>query len=575
MWDDRVPVLIVGGGVVGLSASLFLAQQGVRSMLVERHPGTSIHPRARGVNGRTMELMRELGLEDEVRRAGERIAASVGIHSGTTLVQVLESQGEGSWWLKRLRRRGVRGQGTKYSPTGACRCTQDLLEPVLLDAARARGVEARFSTEFVGLEQDADGVTGTLVDRKTGARRTVRADYLIAADGARSPLRGLLGVTQSGPGVLTHQLNLYFRADLTALVKGREFSMCFVENPDVRGLFASVNNTDLWVFHVSYFPEKGERPEDFPPERCVALIRKAVGLPELEVELKGALPWQSTVRIADGFQHGRVFLAGDAAHVMPPWGGFGANTGIQDAHNLAWKLAAVLSGHAGPELLATYDVERRPVARAVAELAGSMNDERGLMAHKAGWGALGLLWTMRKVFPYLRMGYGYASPAVMLERGPRPGPGTTELRGRPGTRAPHVWLERDGRPCSTLDLFGRGFVVLAGPRGSAWCEAARAVSRRLGLRVDALRMGAELRDSEARWASAYGVKEDGACLVRPDGIVAWRSKGSGAAPEGTLLEVMARLLARPVSVAELQGPGQAAWEGSISAASSQTAPWRA
>src|SRR5262249_28876182 len=156
-----------------------------------------------------------------------------------------------------------------------------------------------------------------------------------------------------------------------------------------------------WVFHVSYEPEKGERPEDFSPARCVALIREGVGIPDLAVEILGALPWQSAVRIAERYQHGRVLLAGDAAHVMPPWGGFGANTRIQDAHNLAWKLAAVLAGRAGPPLLSTYEMERRPVALVVSEIAARMNDERGLMSIKPG---LGMLWSMRKVFPYLTMG---------------------------------------------------------------------------------------------------------------------------------------------------------------------------
>lgn len=556
MTDDRIPVLIVGGGVVGLTAALFLSQHGVRSLLVERHPGTSIHPRARGVNGRTMELMRELGVEDAVRNVGAKLAPAVGIHAGATLVEVLEARGEGGWLLKRIRRKGISGQGSKKSPTGPCRSTQDELEPVLLAAARARGlVDARFSTELVGFEQDGDGVTGRILDRKTGERQAVRADYLIAADGARSPIREQLGVSQSGRGVLTHQLNLYFRADLTALVKGREFSMCLVENPDVRGLFASINNTDLWVLHVSYYPERGERPEDFPAERCIALIRKAVGISDLTVELKGALPWQSTVRVADGFHHGRVFLAGDAAHVMPPWGGFGANTGIQDAHNLAWKLAAVLDGHAGPALLATYDVERRPVARAVAEIAGSMNDERGLIAVKSG---LAMLWSMRRIFPYLTMGYGYASAAVILDPGPLPGPGTTDLRGRPGTRAPHVWLKQDGKKISTLDLFGRSYVLLSGKDGAAWCEAAHAAGKRSRVRVGTFRIGADLQDPERRWQRAFGVKAEGAVLVRPDGIVAWRAREKGATPIDTLTQVFAQLLARAANAATATSVGATA-----------------
>jgi putative polyketide hydroxylase len=543
--DDRVPVLIAGGGVAGLTAALFLAQQGVRALLVERHPGTSIYPRARGLYGRSMELMRSLGLDEAIRTAGAQLAPAIGIYSGRTLVEVMAARGEGGWLMKMMRKRAARGQlgapGSKKSPIGPCRCTQDLLEPVLLDAARARGVDARFFTELVDFEQDDAGVTATIVNRDTRARRTVRADYLIAADGARSPARTRLGIGQSGAGVLTHQLNLYFRADLTALVKGREFSMCLVESPDVYGLFASINNTDLWVFHVSYHPERGERPEDFTPERCVDLIRKGTGLPDLDVELKGVSPWQSTVRVADRFQAGRVFLAGDAAHVMPPWGGFGANTGIQDAHNLAWKLAAVLGGHAGPALLDTYNVERRPVARSVSEISGSMNGERGFIIHKSG---LRMMWMMRKVFGYFTMGYGYASPAVALEPGPRPGPGTTELRGRPGTRAPHVWLEQDGRKISTLDLFGRRFVLLAGRDGAAWLDAARRVATQLWLPLDTLRIDADLRDVSRAWHRAFGVTPSGAALVRPDGIVAWRAKRGEAAPEETLARALTHLLAR-------------------------------
>jgi putative polyketide hydroxylase len=550
MADDRVPVLIVGGGVVGLSAALFLAQQGVPALLVERHPGTSIYPRARGVNGRTMELMRELGLEAAIRRLGERLAPSVGIYSGTTLVQVLASRGEGGWLMKMVRRRAMRGQGSKKSPTGPCRCTQDDLEPLLLETARARGVDARFYTELVDVRQDDEGVTGTIVDRDTGDRRRVRADYLIAADGARSPVRVLLDVALTGTGVLSHQLNVYFRADLAALVKGREFSMCLVENADVRGMFASVNNTDLWVFHISYDPKAGERPEDFPPERCAALIRSAVGIPELAVEVKGVSPWQSSVRIAEAFQHGRIFLAGDAAHIMPPWGGFGANTGIQDAHNLAWKLAAVLAGHAGPALLETYDAERRPLARAVSEIAGSMNDERGLMTTPKRSG-LRLMWTMRKVFPYLLMGYGYSSAAVALEPGPRPGPGTKELRGRPGTRAPHVWIERDGARISTLDLLGRGFVLFAGRNGAPWLDAARRAASALSMQIDTLRIDTDVRDIDGTWHRAFGITPEGALLVRPDGIVAWRAKTGSASSENenedALTRALTHVLARPVT----------------------------
>jgi putative polyketide hydroxylase len=541
MSDERAPVLVVGGGVAGLTAAVSLARQGVRALLVERHPGTSMYPRARGVNGRTMELLRELGLEGTVRRRGEQLAPSIGIYSGTTLVQMLEARGDGGWLGRLMRRRAMAGRGSKKSPTSPARITQDDLEPMLLYTARDEGVDARFSTELTEVRQEDAAIVATLVDRQTGERRSVRADYLIAADGARSPVRTAIGIGLAGPGVLSHQLNVYFRADLTSLVKGREFSMCTVENPDVRGLFASVNNSDLWVFHVSYDPERGERPEDFPVDRCAALIRKGIGLPDLAVEVKGVSPWQSTVRLADTFRRGRIFLAGDAAHIMPPWGGFGANTAMQDAHNLAWKLAAVLAGRAGPALLDTYEAERRPVAAAVSAIAGSMNDEHGLMATRGG---LRLIWTMRKVFPYLLVGYGYTSTAIVAEPGASPGPGTTELRGRPGTRAPHVWLERDGTRLSTLDLFGRHVVLLAGREATAWIDAARRVAASLAIAIDTLRIDTDVRDVDRRWHAACGVGATGALLVRPDGFVAWRAKGRSVAPEEALRRALTQVLAR-------------------------------
>jgi len=540
----QVPVLIVGGGVVGLSASLFLAQQGVRATLVERHPGTSIQPRARGVNGRTMELMRALGLDDALRAASVKLGPGVGIYAGETLVKVLAEEGDGGWLMRRIRRKGLRGQPSRKSPVSPCRCTQDELEPVLLEAARARGVDARFSTELCDLTQDAGGVTAELLDRDTGARRQLRAAYVIAADGARSPLRARLGVGQTGDGVLGHLLNLYFRADLAALVKGREFSLCRVENPHLRGLFASINNTDLWVLHLAIDPAEA-RPS---PERCVELIRHAVGLPDLAVELLGALPWQAAVRIIQGYQHGRVFFAGDAAHVMPPWGGFGANTGIQDAHNLAWKLAMVLDGRADPALLTTYDVERRPVAQAVAAISGSMGDPDGLIAVRRG---LAMIWKMREIFPYLTMGYGYGSAAVVLEPGRPPGPGTTVMDGRPGTRAPHVWLERAGARISSLDLAGPGFTLVVGARGDAWPPAA---GPRWPLSV--VRLGVDVRDPGRRWARALGIGASGASLIRPDGIVAWRARGRAASPEAALHTAMAGVLGHAPGPERKTAPAQ-------------------
>lgn len=540
----QTEVLIVGGGVVGLSAALFLRQHGVETLLVERHPTTSIHPRARGVNGRTMELMRELGLDRAIAEAGAQLAPALGIHSGESLKAVLDAEGQGNWILRRLRKRGLAGQPVKGSPCGPSRCTQDLLEPLLLTAARERGADARFHHQLDSFTQDSFGVHALVLDRSSGERFEVQARYLIAADGARGRMRDIAAISRSQLAPGAHQMNLYFRADLRALVAGREFSMCLVEQPGLRALLTAINNADLWVLHVSYDPAR-ESARDFTPERCTDIIRRATGLPQLEVELKGALPWESAAYVVDRYRSGRVFVAGDAAHNMPPWGGFGANTGIQDAHNLAWKLAAALAGRAGDALLDTYESERRPVGLTVSVLAASMNDPRGLMA--IGSSRLQLLWTMRKIFRWLGIGYGYSSRAIVPELGSKPpGPGTTDLRGRPGTRLPHVWLTRPGQraPLSSLDLVAAQHLLIAAEGGDVWRAAAASLAATSGIPLQVVQLDRDVTPAPRGSWKVFGLNKSGALLVRPDGFVAWRTTNAAVADaEAELRSVLERTLA--------------------------------
>jgi len=549
MIEKQVPVLIIGGGIVGLSASLFLSYQGIDSLLVERHAGTSLHPRSRGVNGRTMEMYRELGIDEAVRTAGAELAGTFGIFQGETLASVIESKPR----KEEGKKKQLPGTGlfARLGPAQAARGTQDKVEPVLLTAARERGGDLRFHTELVTFEQDTSGVTATVREREDGREYVVRADYMLAADGAGSRVRSALGVSTSGRGSLGYLLNILFQADLSELVRGRRFSMCLIERPEVRGLFTSINNKDIWVFHLSYNASKGEKPEDFPPERCKELLHLALGLPEIALEIKSILPWESAVRVTDGFQQGRVCFAGDAAHQMPPWGGQGANSGIADVHNLAWKLAAVLKGQAGPALLATYDLERRPVGRVAAEESGAAADDQGLVV--VGKGSLFAL--IRRMPRLLGYGYEYTSPAIMLAPGARPksflwqllsGRGLLGLDGRPGARAPHLWVERQGQRISTLDLFGKGFVLLTGPEGDAWCQAASAVAARLGLDLVVYRIGpaGDLLAPRHAWSASAGISDRGALLVRPDGFVAWRSRGQSGDLQQQLEQVLMHLLCR-------------------------------
>jgi putative polyketide hydroxylase len=510
-------------------------------VLVERHRGTSIHPRARGVNGRTMELYREIGLEEAVRDAGAALAPAFGIYAGESLQSVLGTANPAE------QRAALAGLGSfarfaALSPTTGSRGTQDLIEPILRAAAEARGGDLRFHTELTAFTRDDDGVTASLLDRASGTARTVRADYLIAADGANARIRAALGVPTSGRGSLGHFLNVLFRADLADLVRGREFSLCRIDRPEVTGLFAAIDNATRWVFHIAYDPARGESPADYPEARCVELIRTALGLPAAAIEIVSILPWEAAVRVARDFQVGRVFLAGDAAHQMPPWGGQGANTGVADAHNLAWKLAAVLQGRAAPTLLATYDAERRPVGTVAAEESGQVADERGLFTI----GNVGQGFADR----FIRLiGYGndYASAAITPEHPPAgPDPELLGIDGRPGTRQPHARVERDGQRLSTLDLGDGAFLLLAGPAGAPWRDAAQEVAARLGQTIAAYTVGpdGDLRDEDGAWSQASGTGAAGALLVRPDGFVAWRARGCAADPAAELTRALRRALGK-------------------------------
>ena len=528
--ETQVSVIIIGGGIVGLSASLCLSRYGIKSLLIERHSGTSIHPRSRSVNARTMELYRGLGIEGRVREAGASLSASMGILSGHSLKEVIEARPR----TETPRKFPLAGLLAPISPVSGTFVTQDMIEPVLADIARDRGSDVKFYTECLGVEQDDHSVTATFKDRESGVTSTIRADYLIAADGAGSPIRTQLNVPTTGRGTMGHLLNILFHADLKSFVHKREFSLCKVERPEVCGLFTSINNSDRWVFHLSYDPSKGEKASDFPPEKCKELLRIAAGMPELEIDIKSILPWEPTVRIAEILQHERIFLAGDAAHQMPPWGGQGANSGIADVYNLAWKLAAVLKGHASKALLEMYDVERIPVGRVAAETSASAGDERGIMSTKKNLSfAMSFLRMGRLVSGH---GYCYTSKAICVEdTSPLGGltwrPWTVpslflSMDGRPGSRAPHLWVEHQGKRISTLDLFGQSFVLLAGAEGAQWLEAAKTVSSALDNDIAAYCAGpkGDLITLKGELESAAGISSRGAILVRPDDFVVWRQR---------------------------------------------------
>ncbi|WP_435251132.1 FAD-dependent oxidoreductase [Streptomyces tendae] len=595
----RVPVLVVGGSLVGLSTSVFLGRLGVRHTLVERHAGTSIHPRGRGNNVRTMEIFRVAGTEPDIRRAAATLADNHGILQTPTLVG-----DAGEWLFKQI----DPGNGlARFSPSSWCLCSQNDLEPELLTHAVNLGGDLRFGTELLSFEADTEGVTAIVKSRETGEHTTIRADYLVAADGPRSPVREQLGIGQSGPGDLFHNVSVTFRSRRLADVVGdRRFIVCYLTEENADGALLPVDNRENWVFHAPWHPEQGETVEDFTDERCAAHIRRAIGDPDLDVEITGRAPWHAAQRVARSYRSGRVLLAGDSAHEMSPTGAFGSNTGIQDAHNLAWKLAAVLEGWAGEGLLDTYDMERRPVAEATSARAAHRSVEHshpgfapppvmggggpgGAPGNPSGPGRAGAGGPGGLGGPGGASGAASGGPGGAPEgggpggapgRGPGGGPQRgilnvalgyryprgavvgadpatpvvpegLDLTGAPGSRAPHLWVRRGEERLSTLDLYEDSLVLLSdAAQRTGWHEAAAEVAAEMRVPLKPYRVGgtpgADLvpDDEETDWARAHGVTRGGAVLVRPDGFVAWRSPGPAPDPASMLRQVVGSVLAR-------------------------------
>lgn len=535
--QEEAPVLIAGGGLVGLSTAMFLARQGIASVAIERLKTPSTLPRAAFFHMRTFELFRQAGLEGAVRAQSQKEfvpdGAIVGFESlaGPQIAAFIPTLNEGVEQLSPCRRWFVSQPG---------------LEPILRRRAKEVGASVVNGLEVVGAEQDADGVTVTVKDVETGRTREMRSQYLIACEGAHSRIRDLIGARLEGRGVFSNSVTIYLRANLAPLIGDRNLSIIYVNNPVLSGFFRLEKGSQRGFLVVSTIGDPLTDPEgaanvaaDVSEARLIELVRAAAGDPDLEVQIEGVARWRCTSDVADRYRDRRIFLAGDTAHLMPPNGGFGGNTGIHDAHNLAWKLAMVLKGQAGPGLLDSYEAERRPVGKFTVEQAYT----RYVTRSAAYLGA--------KDFPpyaddfEIELGYLYRSSAVVAEAGAPEGHEDPRVSsGRPGSRAPHLWLERDGQRISSLDLFGDGFVLLTGPDGEAWRGADVAVAGRFKeTPFEIIRIGDEVADPEGRFAEAYGLSPSGATLVRPDGFVAWRCKTLPADPSAALIKAFDAVLA--------------------------------
>lgn len=466
-------VLIVGGGLAGLSAALFLAWRGVPSVLVERHPGSSLHPRAIGFTTRTLEIFRAVGID--------RSIPQIPLGHGRPRRVAVESLA-GRWaaeveWSP-SKRQTAESDGPSpptigYSPCTGAAIAQDRLEPIIRTKAIELGADVRLNTELITLDQDATGVTASLRTRE-GHEYVLRADYMIAADGHASPVREVLGIARSGHGFMHVVRSVLFRAPLDQYLEAG-ISQFELDQPGLKGMLTTYRD-GRWLLMVSDDEERDEAA-------LRQMIIRAIGRSDLEIEIITTGRWVLSALIADRFSSGRVFLAGDAAHTLPPArGGYGANTGIEDAFNLAWKLASVVSGLSTPELLDSYDAERRPIAWlrhhqifARQDYASVATDEEKRVAIiEDDAMELGQLYRSKAV-----LGAGDQLPPAL-----RP----EQWAGQPGTRVPHLWVSKDGDQLSTLDLLQRDWVLLT--EDERWCAAAASASERLGLKLECLHIGA-------------------------------------------------------------------------------------
>jgi putative polyketide hydroxylase len=533
----HVPVLIVGAGAGGLSASALLSKYGVRSLLVEKRRETFIYPKARNLSFRSLEILRGLGLADQVHAVADRVSDMVVKPTLNSPEEKLAIDIDAFF-------AGL----DQLSPEPSVQyCPQSSLEPMLLAETRRRGSDVRYGTELCSFDQDDAGVTAVVRDLRSGESEAVRADYVIAADGVHSPTRNRLGVTTSGYGALPiFVVFVYFRAPWRKFVPHlNDGDGVQVKNADVDGIFL-VAKDDIGMFVTTYFPGKGETAAQFTPQYSCDVLTKAFG-ERIDTEIIEVAAWQPYEQVADQFQCGRVFFVGDSAHTMPPFKAGGANTAIQSADNLAWKLAAVLKGWADEALLTSYHAERHPVGRFAARQSLTGPTVGLLRLDDEG---PGLPPDEEASMFSLLGGYQYRSAAVVTDEPAPADPDAVslvdDLRGQPGTRVPHAWVQHGDRRVSTLDLLGSGFTLLAGDDGARWTAAAATASAALGVPVTVHRIGSagDVLDADGSWAKVTGLAPGGALLVRPDEFVGWRADRLPAEPERELLQALSAILAR-------------------------------
>ncbi|MEQ1736310.1 MAG: FAD-dependent monooxygenase [Rhodoglobus sp.] len=576
-------VLIVGSGPSGSSAALALSTLGVKNMMITKYRWTANTPRAHITNQRAMEFFRDMGVEEQVKADGtphELMGDTVFCTSiaGEEIGRIL------TWGTHPARHADY----VLSSPTLNCDIPQNYLEPILVKNATVRGTQTRFSSEYLSHTQDADGVTVQVLDRVTGREYAVRAKYMIGADGARSAVAADIGLPFEGAMDIAGSMNITFTADIEELVGHRPSVLYWVVQPGSNvggigaGLVRMVRPWNEWLIVWGYDIAGPEPVIDVAA--ATQIVRNLLGMPELDVTITGTSLWGNNEMFATHLQKGRVFCAGDAIHRHPPSNGLGSNTSIQDSYNLAWKLAAVIRGQAGAELLDTYSAERAPVARQIVTRANQSGREFGRLFE-----ALGITTAKDEAEMIERieerkantpagvrkrtavaeamelkhyefnahgveMGQFYTSSAVVSDGSSRPTPTRDpELYFQPstvpGSPLPHVWVGDTTHKYSTLDLApSTQFTLFTGIAGSEWAEVAPRVAAQFGIQLGAVVIGPgqEETDLYFDWARAREIEEDGVLLVRPDKIICWRSQSMVKDPEAALVGALEMILSRGV-----------------------------
>ncbi|MGW3997255.1 FAD-dependent monooxygenase [Amycolatopsis sp. NPDC004772] len=574
-------VIVVGSGPAGGSAALLLATYGVPAVLATKYGWTANTPRAHITNQRTMEVLRDLGVEDKALAAG----TPPELMGDTVLCTSLTGPEIGriaSWGT------GDRSS-SEYAAASPCHMIdlpQTYLEPILVSEAAARGTKLRLDTEFLSFAQDDSGVDVRFRDRVRGDEFTLRAKYLIGADGARSRVAEQAGLPIAGQTGKAGSMNITFTADLARYVAHRPSVLYWVMRPGAHlggigmGLVRMVRPWNEWLLTWGY--DIAQPPPEVDAEEATRLVRDLVGDPALDVEITSTSLWTVNHNYATEYRSGRVFCAGDAVHRHPPSNGLGSNTSVQDSYNLAWKLAMVLRGEAGEGLLDSYTAERAPVGKQIVDRANLSRDQFGPIFAALGISgdtdadgiSAGLETCLAPTAEGARkrheleqaielkhyefnahgveLDQRYVSGAVLPDGVPAPvSDGDPELFHRPstepGAKLPHAWLVGPhGRRVSTLDLVGGGrWTLLTGLTGTPWRDAAAKVGAELGLDLRTVRIGdPDVRDAYGDWSRLRGIDEAGCLLIRPDGYVAFRHPTPSPTPAETLLQNLRHLLAR-------------------------------